>query len=338
MSRQYLHRISAYLVVFLLIFSLIACKGEKSDSQTSENNETEQRLTAQDGEYQPFFKLSLAQWSVHKMIFDGELDPFDFPELAASWGFKGVEYVNQLYKPIWEEYGSKEEGVWAVVNRLKEESEAAGVENLIIMIDGEGDLAVSDEQARNQAVENHKLWVDAAAELGCHSIRINLFGAFEEDEWKANSIDAMTKLATYAKTKNVNVIVENHGWLSSNAPLLMEVINQVNMENAGTLPDFGNFCVTRKDGAKWGECLEEYPDIYQGVELMMQAAKAVSAKAYNFDAKGNETKIDYQRMLNVVQEAGYTGYIGIEYEGDTMDEKTGVMATKALLLNGGSFK
>ncbi len=132
--------------------------------------------------------------------------------------------------------------------------------------------------------------------------------------------------------KNINVLVENHGWMSSDAPKVVEVMNTVNMENCGTLPDFGNWCTKRKDGENWGECIEEYPDMYEGIQLLMPFAKAVSAKSYDFDEDGNETKIDYARMIQIVKDAGYTGFIGVEYEGENLTEEEGIIATKNLLL------
>ena len=200
------------------------------------------------------------------------------------------------------------------------------------MVDGEGDLADPDESKRNAAVDNHKKWVDAAAELGCHSIRVNTFGTNDPAEWKVTVADGLKKLSAYAASKNINVLVENHGWLSSDAPLVMEVINELALPNCGTLPDFGNWCVKRKDGAQWGECEEEYPDKYDGIERLMPAAKAVSAKSYDFDEAGNETKIDYVKMLQIVKDAGYTGYIGVEYEGSNLSEKDGIAATRDLLI------
>ena len=200
------------------------------------------------------------------------------------------------------------------------------------MVDGEGDLAANDSIERNASVENHKKWVDAADYLGCHSIRINLFGTNDSEEWKANSIDALKKLSKYASDKDINVLVENHGWLSSNADLLVEVIKEVNMENCGTLPDFGNFCTKREGGERWeAKCVEEFPR-YEGVEKMMPYAKAVSAKSYTFDEDGNEDLIDYKKMLQIVKEAGYSGYIGVEFEGEEIPAREGIRKTKELLI------
>lgn len=312
------------ILVFLMSFS--SCKSEKKE-EAPELAEVEEVST------EPFFKLSLAQWSIHKEIWQNNIDPFDFAKTAKAWGFEGIEYVSQLYSKELEKFDNQEEGMANLIKRLKEASDAAEINNLLIMVDGEGDLADSDEDKRNEAVENHKKWVDAAAALGCHSIRVNTFGTNDPDEWRETCTDGLRKLSEYAATKNVNVLVENHGWLSSDAPLVMEVINSLGMDNCGTLPDFGNWCIKRKDGAKWGECEEEYPDKYEGIERLMPAAKAVSAKSYDFDSDGNETTIDYQRMLQIVKDAGYTGYIGVEYEGNRLSEEEGIIATRDLLIN-----
>ena len=191
------------------------------------------------------------------------------------------------------------------------------------MVDEEGDLVVADQKEREKALQNHKIWVDAAAFLGCHAIRVNLFGSRNPEEWVQVSTDVLKKLSQYAATKNVNVLVENHGWLSSNSALLIEVMEKVNMPNCGTLPDFGNFCIKKQDAERWGICVQEYPK-YQGVKEMMPYAKAVSAKSMNFDENGNETAIDYKKMLSIVKEAGYTGFIGVEYEGDVLSEEKGI--------------
>lgn len=276
----------------------------------------------------PFFKLSLAQWSLHKAIEDDKtLNPLDFAQKASELGFEGIEYVSQLYT---EEI--KKMGMNSLLDSLKAKSELFEVENVLIMIDDEGDLASTDVAKRNQAVENHKKWVDAAQYLGCHAIRVNTFGTNDPELWVKAAEDGLRKLSVYAALKNINVLMENHGWMSSVPPKVVEVMNAVNMENCGTLPDFGNWCTKRKDGENWGDCIEEYPDMYEGIQLLMPYAKAVSAKSYNFDEEGNETKIDYARMLQIVKDAGYTGFIGVEYEGENLTEEEGIIATKNLLL------
>ena len=199
------------------------------------------------------------------------------------------------------------------------------------MIDGEGDLSFNDETQTAEAIENHKKWIDAAQFLGCHSIRVNLFGETNPEDWKKNSVASLKALCEYAAPKNVNIIVENHGGLSSNGELLAQVMQEVNMDNCGTLPDFGNFCVKREGGARWGApCVEEY-DMYVGIEELMPWAKGVSAKSYEFDENGDETKIDYYKMMDIVGETDFDGFVGIEFEGDVEDPIPGILATKALV-------
>jgi len=311
----------------LLCFGIFACKEDKKSSSQNSEEATEALAKAE-----PFFKLSLAQWSIHNMILKDSLDPYAFAEKAKSWGFTGLEYVSQLYPADLEGNEYSEAAMAKFVEKSNAEAKKHGMQNVLIMIDRQGNLAVSDDAERQAAVQRHFKWVDAAAAMGCHAIRVNLAGSNVPEEWKKNSVDGLTKLATYAKTKNINIIVENHGGLSSNGAMLAEVMELVDMDNCGNLPDFGNFCIRRNDPKDYGSGCAEMYDIYKGVTELMPRAKAVSAKAHNFDADGNETKIDYVKMLQIVKDAGYTGYIGVEYEGSELGEEAGIVATKELML------
>ena len=309
-----------FISLFFLFTTISSCKKEMNKEVTS--------ITASVTKEGLFFKLSLAQWSLNQYVRTEKKSPFHFASQAKEMGFEGLEYVSQLYK-----FEVEKLGFDAVIDSLKKLSEKETIQNVLIMVDDEGDLADPDESERNKAVENHKRWVDAAAKLGCHSIRVNTFGTNDPEIWKISVVDGLRKLSEYAATKNINVLCENHGWLSSDPNKLMAAINDVNMENCGTLPDFGNWCIRRKNvNEKWGDCAEVYPNVYKGTEMMMSAAKAVSAKSYDFDTDGNETTIDFVKMLQIVKDAGYTGFIGIEYEGDRLNEPDGIKATKDLLL------
>lgn len=319
--RNFIYR-STQAGMALSLLGITACKQQTKKEQTEAAPEAEPQTDAS-----PFFQLSLAQWSIHLMIREGGLDPYQFAAKAKSWGFSGLEYVSQLYEEQQEASSYSDEAMQEFVARCNEEAGKYGLQNVLIMVDHQGDLAVGEESDRIKAVERHKKWVDAAAAMGCHSIRVNLEGSSDPTEWISNSVDSLTRLATYAKEKGINVLVENHGGLSSNASLLVEVIKGVGMENCGTLPDFGNFCISEDDSG----CVEQY-DRYKGVQELMSYAKAVSAKSNIFDSQGNERNIDYVKMLQIVKDAGYTGYIGVEYEGAELDEEAGVIATRDLLL------
>lgn len=313
------------ITLLLFVASLFfACKNTPSnESDAAEMNEETTADSAQTFPYQ----ISLAQWSLHKRYQAEGSNPMAFPKDAKELGFEGIELVSQLYTKQIESLGFQ-----AVLDSLKNEGERNKTTFVLIMVDGEGDLVDPDETTRNHAVENHKKWVDAAAYLGAHSIRVNTFGTNDPEEWKVYAKDGLTKLSNYAATKNINVIVENHGWVSSMPHVVMEVLNEINLANCGTLPDFGNWCISREKGERWGKCLEEYPDMYEGIALMLPKAKGVSAKSYNFDEEGYDTKIDYVKMLQIVRDSDFDGWIGIEYEGENTTEPEGIQLTKDLLL------
>ncbi|NNC50710.1 MAG: sugar phosphate isomerase/epimerase [Flaviramulus sp.] len=310
----------AFIIVLCVSLNMLACK-------KNVNKETAIETASKEVDKEPFFKLSLAQWSLHRTFIEGGVSPFKFAEISKSLDFEGLEYVSQLYSEEVEALGFDK-----VIDSLKTLSDKHGIQNVLIMIDGEGDLADPSEEVRNKAVENHKKWVDAAQKLGCHAIRVNTFGTNDPELWIPAVADGLKKLSEYAATKNINVLCENHGWLSSDVPVLMQAIEKVNMDNCGTLPDFGNWCVKRKEGAVWGECEEVYEDKYKGIEMMLPKAKAVSAKAYDFDENGNETTLDFLRIMKLVKDSGYTGFIGVEYEGNRLSEQEGIIAIKELLL------
>ncbi|MDP3312839.1 sugar phosphate isomerase/epimerase [Lutibacter sp.] len=280
-----------------------------------------------------FFKISLAQWSLNKAILrEKTLDPLDFAKKANELGFDGIEYVSQLYKVELAKGDNPKIAMENLLKILKINSEKYNVENVLIMVDGEGDLASLDNNERSNAVENHKKWVDAAAYLGCHSIRVNAHGKGSSTDVANAAINSLSELADYAKEKNINVIVENHGGYTSNGAWLADVMTKIGKDNCGTLPDFGNFCQTKDYGSINSENCKDAYDIYKGVKELMPFAKGVSAKSYDFDSDGNQPKIDYVKMLQIVKDAGYKGYIGVEYEGNNLDEIAGIMATKNLMI------
>lgn len=318
-----------------LSFTILASCGKPSvvKSDKDENSvEDFVQVGAVKTSSEPFFKLSLAQWSLHKMIQSGELDPVDFAQKANELGFAGIEYVSALYDDHLKKGDSPEKAMQELLSTLKAKSQQFKVDNVLIMVDGEGHLAELDDKKRNEAVENHKKWVDAAVELGCHSIRVNAHGEGTEKEVAAAAVKGLSDLSNYAAPKGINVIVENHGGYTSNGKWLAGVMEQVGLPNCGTLPDFGNFCINVSYGSINAEECEDVYDIYKGVEELLPYAKGVSAKSYDFDEDGNQPMIDYRRMLQVVKDSGYKGYIGVEYEGDEMGEIEGIEATRQLIM------
>ena len=272
-------------------------------------------------------KISLAQWSLHRAIkIKKELSPNDFSIKAREMGFDAVEYVSSLY---WNELKSR--SITKITRELLSKSNDNDIQNLLIMVDGEGDLATKNNPNREKAIENHIKWIEMAHELGCHSIRVNLNGEKQKENWIEYSSKSLTKLCSIAKKDKINIIVENHGGLSSNAKLLAKVMKEVNLDNCGTLPDFGNFCIEKEDPNNYfSNCINEY-DKYLGMEELMPYAKAVSAKSFDFNNNGEESTIDFKKIIDIVSSFKYKGYYGIEYEGLNLSEEKGILKTKKLL-------
>jgi L-ribulose-5-phosphate 3-epimerase len=266
------------------------------------------------GQKKPLFQISLAEWSLHRTLFDKKLDNLDFARTAKNdFGIEAVEYVNQFFK---DKAQDKQ-----YLAEMKKRASDLGVKNVLIMIDAEGALGDADEARRKQAIENHYKWVEAARFLGCHSIRVNAQSQGSYEEQLDRATDGLRRLTEFGDKHKINVIVENHGGLSSNGEWLAAVMKKVNHPRCGTLPDFGNFNL---GGG------QQY-DRYKGVQELMPFAKGVSAKSGEFDDQGNEVRIDYRRMMKIVLDAGYRGYVGIEYSGNKHSEPDGIRATKKLI-------
>lgn len=255
------------------------------------------------------FKISLAEWSFHIALGKGQMTNLDFPRITkVKYNLDAVEYVSTFFKGKSEDTG--------YLTQLKDSCTKYGVKSLLIMVDGEGNLADTSLKARQKAVENHYKWVKAAKFLGCHSIRVNAAGRGTMGQTQAAAIDGLGKLSEYAAGQGINVIVENHGGNSSIGKWLAEIMKTVNKPNCGTLPDLGNFY--------------EY-DRYAGTKELMPFAKGVSGKTHDFDQDGNETQIDYAKMMKIIADSGFKGYIDVEYEGSKLSEDEGVKVSIALL-------
>ncbi|MDX1740883.1 MAG: sugar phosphate isomerase/epimerase family protein [Rhodothermales bacterium] len=295
-----------------------ACLSKKQD-------EVEARMLSTDAP-DVLFGISLAQWSLHRMLQSGELSNLEFAAKARQeFDIGAIEFVSRFFD------GRERETEY--LSELQQRAADADVKMLLIMVDGQGNLGSPDTDVRRTAVENHFKWVQAAKYLGCHSIRVNAMyndEAVEAEEQLKLSADGLRQLAEFADGLEINVLVENHGALSSNGQWLAGVMTAVDHPRCGTLPDFGNFCL---DGSPYPpeNCRDMY-DPYTGTTELMPFAKAVSAKSYEFSENGDESVLDYERLMRIVLDAGYRGYVGIEYEGSTLPEDQGIIATRDLLL------
>lgn len=320
--RRFLQQLGGLAAGFGVISAGLSSCGDSGSADDADKADTTSTATTTPPKL--FFQISLAQWSLHKALQAKQIDNLDFPGIAKNtYGISVVEYVNQFFKDK-----AKDE---KYLSELLKRCNDYDVKNHLIMIDDEGSLGDLNETKRIQAVENHYKWVDAAKFLGCTTIRVNAFGEGSREDVQKAAIDGLGRLGEYGAKEGINIIVENHGGYTSDGQWMIGLMKGVNQPNVGTLPDLGNFCTKRDGKGQWdGNCIEEY-DRYKGTTEMIPFAKGVSAKTYDFDAQGNCIETDYTKMMKIMKDAGFTGYVGIEYEGEKLGEEEGIKKTKALL-------
>jgi sugar phosphate isomerase/epimerase len=260
-------------------------------------------LRAQGGNASGPYKISLAQWSINGAFTQrgGTLDNLEFAKVARENGYEAIEYVNQFFMDK-----AKDAAYLAEMNRV---SNGEGITHVLIMIDGEGRIGDPDAAKRNQAVEGHFKWVDAAKTLNCHAIRVNAHGG--PGSWEdqlALTTEGYQRIVEYGAQQGINIIIENHGGLSSDPTFLLQMMQRVNNPRAGVLPDFGNFRKGEGEPA-------EYVDGYEAVRMLMPYVKGLSAKRSMRLANGEQVQVDFERMMRIALDAGFRGYVGIEYGG-----------------------
>jgi len=304
--------ISSFII---LSICLLSCNNS-NENKKEEIVEVEAEASAND------VKFSLAQWSYNRDLFAGDMNTFDFIRKAKEQGFDGVEYVNQFFQ-------DKVDNI-NFLDSLKQISQESNIQNVMIMIDREGELGNSNEEKRIEAVANHKKWIDAAAHIDCISIRVNAHGDGTEDEVRAACAKSITELADYGKAKGILILIENHGGYSSDASWLLSLYIKIKHSNVSLLADFDNWCIEREDGKLWGSpCVKEY-DRQKGMMELLPFSKGISIKSFEFNENGFETKMDYPALFKIIKESNYNSFYAIEYEGHTRSSDEGVKKTKAL--------
>lgn len=258
----------------------------------------------------PWLKFAVQQYSFNQQLRSGELDILDFPKtVVEGTGIRGLEYFN----------GHMEEkgGDAGFFKELRKRTDDLGATNIMMLCRSKSALDSADPGERAKAIEGYRPWLEATRTLGGECIRVDVRSPGDPEEQKAHAIAGLKALCEVAeKDFELAIVVENHGNHSGNGAWVAEVMKGVDRENCGTLPDFQNFT--------------DY-DPYQGVEEMMPWARIVCAKSKGFDKEGNEVNVDYRRMLKIVRKSGYSGWIGIEFEGHDVEPVEGILATKRLI-------
>lgn len=268
-------------------------------------------------------KYSLSQWSFNRELFSGKMTTIDFIKVAGEMDYEGVEYVSQFFQDKVEDF--------VFLDSLTKSTNEAGVKSLLIMVDDAGNLGASNMGERNLAIENCKKWVLAAKYLGCNSIRVNAHGDGTPEEMKNACADGIGRLAAWSQKQGIDIIIENHGGISSNGKWLAELLKELQEFGVGSYPDFGNWCTLRENGQLWGGACTERYDRYKGLKELVPYAKSLSVKSFAFDDEGNETSMDYAKIFEIVQASGYNGYLGIEFAGHDIPSLEGINKTRELV-------
>lgn len=302
------------LAFLLLLFSFLSCanKTKEIKREVTTASKTEKN-----------FKLSLGQWSFHKDLFEGKMNTIDFINITKELGFDGVDFVNQFFMDKADDT--------QYLNTLKSALKKNNLEAAMIMVDREGDLGSPDKKERDEALENHKKWIRAAKQLDCEVVRVNAFGDGTSKEVMDACEKSISALSEYAKEHSVLILIENHGGYSSDGNWLESLIKRLEGKNVALLPDFDNWCIERENKERWGTpCIKEY-DRYDGIKQLLPYAKSISIKSFGFTEDGNDIKTDYRKMFDLINESGYSDYLGIEYEGDTLTPTEGIKKTLTLV-------
>lgn len=258
---------------------------------------------------EPWLKMAVQQYSFNQQLRSGELKLVDFPEtVVEGTGIKALEYFNGH---IEDKVGDEK-----YFKQLRKRCDDLGAINTLMLCRSKPALDSPKQKIREKAIEGYRPWLTATKILGGQFIRVDTRHKGDAEEQKKYAIAGLRALCEVAKEYEIGILVENHGNHSGNGKWLADVMKQVNLENCGTLPDFQNF--------------KDY-DPYQGVAEMMPWAKVLCAKSKSFDNDGNEQNVEFRKMLRIAKDAGFRGYIGIEFEGHDIPPIKGINATKALI-------
>jgi sugar phosphate isomerase/epimerase len=262
---------------------------------------------------QPLYQIGLSQYSLHRMIGSGQLDPLDYPDFAKrTFDLSGID--------VWQGAFPTDDAAQTdrFTKSMRRRADDAGCQIFLLMVKPV-DATAADQAKRRAQLEPVYPWLDRAAVLGCDYVRVFLRAGGENEAVALNrAVDSLVVLADAAKDRELTMVIEpGASKLSQRGDFLAKVASTAAHSHLGLMPDFGKF------GPH---------DLYEGTEAMMPWTKVVSAKSHAFDEQGNESRYDYGRLMKIIVDSGFNGIVAIEYEGQELSEVKGVKATQRLLM------
>lgn len=252
------------------------------------------------------FELSIHQYSLRKLFQQGQLDTFAYPKFVhENFGFTSIEFAVEFCQQL---YADPAKG-----RSLADESQKLGIRHRALLCGAKPALDAASRSERKAAVQDHLKWAKVATELRCDFIRVRAGTEGNRQQQLEHAASGIGALCDQLSDAPVSVLVENITGHSRDADWMVALVERVGKDRLGLIADFGNF-----EG-----------DIYAGMKKLLPYTKSICTKSWEFDAQGNETKIDFQKMMNVINESSFRGCIAIEYLGD--DPVAGVQQTATLV-------
>lgn len=254
-------------------------------------------------------QISLHELSLQRSLLAGRITHLDLARTArAQFELSAIEYASRFFSDR-----GHDEKYLSEMNKRAAEHE---VRQLLISVDGEGRLGAPDPKQRREAVSNHRCWIDAAENLGCHSIEVGISSAGTPEEQLGRVADGVSMLCDHAERHHINILAGCREGQPVETGWLLDLIAKVDRAAFGVLPSFALLAATKTE---------------EELARLLAYTKGVSAASQKFDTEGRETDIDFFSVMSAIQNSGYGGYVGIDYRGTEMGEIEGIRATIALL-------
>jgi sugar phosphate isomerase/epimerase len=251
-------------------------------------------------------ELSIHQFSLKKLFDEGRLETFAYPDFVKQeFGLTSIEFAVEFCAAL---RADPKEGA-----ALRDRSKQLGIKHRALLCGAQPALDAPSEMDRQTALEDHLKWAEVAEHLGCEFIRVRASSEGVRNKQLAHAAQGIGALCDALGDSPVSVLIENIAGFSRDPDWLVALINRVGPKRVGLIADFGNF-----DG-----------DIYAGMQRLLPYAKSICTKSWNFDEEGNETTINFARMMRMIKESSFRGCIAIEYLGE--EPVVGVRKTAELI-------
>ncbi|MBI1277463.1 MAG: TIM barrel protein [Anaerolineaceae bacterium] len=256
-------------------------------------------------------KLSLSMWSVVETVKDGQMTLPQFIDFAATQNVKGIELLDYFWKD------EKRE-----IPQAKKQAADKGLEIAVYSIGN--DFFQPDVAARDQQLEAVKHGVDVANELGVNLVRV-FSGSYREgytlEQGIGWVIDGLGQAASYAQRNHVTLALENHGLIAGRSDQVKDIINKVNSPALRANIDTGNFLLVGQNPTDAARMLAPLAALVHLKDFrkpdpgqLVHVYRGLDGSIFTGAVTG-EGMVDLPAIVSILRDAGYNGWLSLEYEG-----------------------